>query len=248
MRSVLLALLFAVSGGLFLTECEGAFPTNIPGDMAGPEGRTSVTTAGSFPILGTDADGTLTSDYAPDTVYQWRLPDGGFVIGYPDAPVTIISFSDFLCPACQNYADTTLRDVFERLVLTGQAKFAFRMVVTQQSSQLVFSAFECAAEISPGGFYPAYSFLFDLALPRDTGDEIVTRVANANDLNEDGLRSCTETADQYEIDGRLAQEARVFGVPSIRVQYGDGPLETINGREAGGLSFEEIAAAVAVGQ
>ena len=53
---------------------------------------------------------------------QSRTEDGAFVLGDPDAPVTIVEFADFMCPHCQAY-QTTVNRFIEQYVATGQAKF-----------------------------------------------------------------------------------------------------------------------------
>jgi protein-disulfide isomerase len=49
----------------------------------------------------------------------------GYVIGSATAPVEIIEFADFECPACGSFATLTEPDVRKRLVETGQARFRF---------------------------------------------------------------------------------------------------------------------------
>src|SRR5215207_4842489 len=36
-------------------------------------------------------------------LHRERLSDGGFIIGDPDAPITIVEFADWACPHCQDY-------------------------------------------------------------------------------------------------------------------------------------------------
>ena len=44
----------------------------------------------------------------------------------PDAPVTIIEFSDFQCPFCARFHSETLPHIIENYVDTGQVKFVYR--------------------------------------------------------------------------------------------------------------------------
>jgi protein-disulfide isomerase len=48
-----------------------------------------------------------------------------WVLGSPNAPVTIAEFADFECPACGDFANVTGPDVKKRLVETGQARVEF---------------------------------------------------------------------------------------------------------------------------
>src|SRR5689334_15618897 len=60
---------------------------------------------------------------------QSRLADGGFVIGNPNAPVTIIEFADYACPHCQEYLPT-MNQFMDTYVKTGKAKFEYRILPT----------------------------------------------------------------------------------------------------------------------
>lgn len=46
-----------------------------------------------------------------------------YVLGNPDAPVKVIEFADFECPACAQWAQLTEPDVRERLINTGLISF-----------------------------------------------------------------------------------------------------------------------------
>lgn len=55
-----------------------------------------------------------------------ELPEAtGYVMGSVTAPVEILEFADFECPACGSFATLTEPDVRKRLVETGQARFRF---------------------------------------------------------------------------------------------------------------------------
>ena len=66
------------------------------------------------------SSGVITID--PSTT----LPEAsGYLIGSATAPVEILEFADFECPACGSFATLTEPDVRKRLVETGQARFRF---------------------------------------------------------------------------------------------------------------------------
>jgi len=54
------------------------------------------------------------------------LLDDDPVKGDPNAPVTIVEFSDFQCPFCQRFHQTTLPLILENYVDTGKVKFVYR--------------------------------------------------------------------------------------------------------------------------
>ena len=49
----------------------------------------------------------------------------GYLLGSPTAPVEVIEFADFECPACGQYATITEPDVRTRLVNTGQLRVRY---------------------------------------------------------------------------------------------------------------------------
>jgi protein-disulfide isomerase len=64
---------------------------------------------------------------AEDLAIFEGLAQDGFVLGDPAAPVTITEFADLRCPACKLFADDYFAQVVEEQVVTGKAKFEFRL-------------------------------------------------------------------------------------------------------------------------
>jgi protein-disulfide isomerase len=58
-----------------------------------------------------------------------QTPEGGFLMGNPDAPVKLIEFASMTCPHCKAFSEAAsarLRDVYVR---SGQVSFEFRNFV-----------------------------------------------------------------------------------------------------------------------
>jgi protein-disulfide isomerase len=178
-------------------------------------------------------------------VQQSRTDDGAFIIGDPDAPVTIVEFADFLCPHCQAY-EPTIQQFVSEYVVTGQAKLEFRMLaVFGEPSYVVFGLAECAATRMDDDFWTVHNELFRITSGgvRDVND-VAQQLGNALDLSAAGLLECAATVDQYVTDLPLAVSAGVTGTPGVRVRIGDGEIETPEGWESGGPAFQVLAAFV----
>lgn len=53
------------------------------------------------------------------------IANQGHVLGSDSAPIEVVEFADFECPACGNFANLTEPDVRARLVNTGMIRFRF---------------------------------------------------------------------------------------------------------------------------
>lgn len=157
----------------------------------------------------------------------FRRADGGFVLGDPAAPITIVAFEDFLCPHCQNYQANV--DTFvEEYVRTGQAQFEFRFypLVNPQYSTTFAKAAECVAAQDLSRFWDAHDLLFEFARRRALHDVTASTAALLN-LNADALAECVDRSIQFLIDTQLAQSAFVSGTPAVRARRDGGELQLI---------------------
>ncbi len=164
-------------------------------------------------------------DYS--AIPQARQADGGFVLGDPEAPITIVAFEDFLCPACQRYKPT-VEKLIEAHVVTGEARFEYRMlpVVHAGYSRLAAQLVECADDLRPGSFWEAHDAMFGIASARAFSDASSRTFADMMTMSYAELLECTQDANQVDTDLRLATQNSVTGTPTVFVRYGDGPLQT----------------------
>ena len=78
---------------------------------------------------------------------DFLLSDARHIEGDPDAPVTIIEFSDFACPYCSRFSVDTLPQLREDYVETGKVRFVYKhYAILGQVSTRAAEASECAAE------------------------------------------------------------------------------------------------------
>lgn len=157
----------------------------------------------------------------------FRRADGGFVLGDPQAPITIVAFEDFLCPHCQNY-QTNVDAFIEEYVRTGVAQFEFRFypLVDPQYSTTMAKTAECVAAQDITRFWDAHDLLFEFARRR-TLDNLIANTADLLELDADALGACVDRSIQFLVDTQLAQSAFVSGTPAIRARQNGGSLELI---------------------
>lgn len=151
-----------------------------------------------------------------------RLEDGGFVLGDPAAPITIVEFADFLCSHCQTYQETA-HQFIETYVKSGQARFEYRLfpVVDPTYSSYGAQLAECADVQQPGLFWPAHDYLYDLGSARNIGPGTAEEMATLFGLDLEALTTCTATAQQYVIDQALGESLSVSGTPATRLRVGE---------------------------
>ena len=79
--------------------------------------------------------------------------------GSPEAPVTIVEFSDFQCSFCRQFWLETLPLIEEKYIQTGKVRFVYRhlALLGPPSVQAAIAA-ECAHE--QGNFWPYHDRLF----------------------------------------------------------------------------------------
>ena len=82
--------------------------------------------------------------------------------GDPDAPITIIEFSDFQCPFCARFHTQTLPAIFDEYIEQGKVKLVFRDFPIQSihpNALPASVAAECANE--QGNFKDMHDILFE---------------------------------------------------------------------------------------
>lgn len=194
-------------------------------------------------VLLSTSGATVTSDVDYSQIPQERLADGGFILGNPEARVTIVVFEDFLCPHCQNYTRTVVHPFVEEYVATGQARFEFRMLpaVSAQLSPLVASLVECSNTLEEGSFWEAHDVMFSLTSSQSYSQQTQRTFAERMNLNYAELLSCSSEATQYQADAQLASTVNVSATPTVMIRIDGGDLQSAGKTQ---LSLQEIGALI----
>lgn len=163
----------------------------------------------------------------PDEVVRGNLADDDPVLGNPDAPVTIVEFSDFQCPFCRRLYFQTLPQIKEQYIKTGKVKFVYRdfpLTGIHDLAQKYAEGAECADE--QGKFWLMHDKIFDEqerlgqgTIFDYTAEDIKTW---ARELGLDGAKfdECLDSgkyADEVQRDLSDGQRAGVQGTPGTFV-------------------------------
>lgn len=105
----------------------------------GGDGNTSSTAANDAPI----------TPVAPPQGGDWtqvvtQTPQGGMLMGNPDAKVKVIEFASMTCPHCANFSQNGEPKLVENFVKTGQVSYEFRNFVTNPLDLTMSLVARCA--------------------------------------------------------------------------------------------------------
>ncbi len=167
----------------------------------------------------------------------------GYILGADSAPVEVIEYADYQCPACQQFAMVEWPYVRDRLVQTGKVKWVFKDFPLSQHpwAPLAAHAAACGAEQDQDKFWVFHDAIFrtqpEWSPSRDAG-RIFRREAERAGLDVGGYDGCMKS---LKYSGRIqasAQAGNALGVNST-------PSFVIGGRLYGGmLAYDQIRALV----
>ena len=122
----------------------------------------------------------------------------GYVLGSPAAPVEVIEFADFECPACGQFATITEPDVRSRLVNTGQVRVRFIDYPLAMHRNTWDASLAAACANDQGKFWEMHDVLFanqdrwnGEATKRPRG--VIEELASGVGLDMKKYGSCMET-------------------------------------------------------
>jgi protein-disulfide isomerase len=89
-----------------------------------------------------------------------QTADGTYYKGKPDAPVTVLEYGDFQCPACLAFATRLEPDITADYIETGKVHFIYHDYPLPQHGNAVVAAEAARCAGDQGAFWPMHDTLF----------------------------------------------------------------------------------------
>ena len=144
--------------------------------------------------------------------------DNDPIIGNPDAPITIIEFSDFQCPFCARFHIQTLPTIMEEYIEKGNVKLVFRDFPLQSihpNAVPASVAAECANE--QGKFKQMHDMLFEKQkewsnLETVYAIDLFNQYSEQINLEQEQFTSCLSTAKYVKEIQNDLNDGRSYGI------------------------------------
>lgn len=158
--------------------------------------------------------------------------DDDAVLGDPNAPVTLIEFSDFQCPFCRKFYKETLPQIKKEYIATGKVKLVYRdfPLSFHPGATPAAEGAECAKE--QGKFWEMHDAIFDEQEKQGSGTiqftaDDVKKWAAKIGLNTSKFNQCLDS-------GKYKQEVEKDTADGSAAGVNGTPATFINGRLVSG--------------
>jgi protein-disulfide isomerase len=160
---------------------------------------------------------TTQEQFGPQIIRNISLDDDPMK-GNPDAPITIIEFSDFQCPFCAKFHETTLPQLEKNYISTGKVNFVYRDFPIQSIHPNAIPAAlasECADD--QGKFWEMHDMIFEnqiswQGLSIEQSVNLFTEYSSEIGLNTDEFDSCMSSVKHLEEIRNDLNDGREYGV------------------------------------
>ncbi len=163
------------------------------------------------------------------------IAGGFYTLGDPDAPVTVIEYSDFQCPACGDFATNQLGSSLKQYAEAGEIYLIFHdfPLPYHQNAPAASHAARCAGEQGQAKFWQMHDMLFERQAQWSadaTPEDQFMNFAGAIELDGDQFESCMESA-KYAAEVQAAHQA------AMAAQIPATPTFVVNGEQVNANSL-----------
>jgi len=177
-------------------------------------------------IVVRDSNGVVEQNPAKQLESQ-SIPNSGIISvsvdddpvkGDPNAPITIIEFSDFQCPFCKIFHETTLPLIEKNYIETGKVKFVYRdypIIEIHPNAAPAALGANCANEQEK--FWEYHDKLFEnqeqwASLDNQNAISIFEKFAEELDLDTDTFNNCLKSMKYLEEIRKDFNDGVAYGV------------------------------------
>jgi protein-disulfide isomerase len=152
-------------------------------------------------------------------------------LGKPDAPVTLVEFSDYQCPFCRRHLTSTFPELKKQYIDSGKLRYVYRDFPIDRihpEARKAAEAAHCAGE--QGKFWEMHDVLF--AKPRQLKPDELKTHAQGLGLAQAAFDACLDQgkyADAITEDETLGLSLGVSGTPTFFIgkTTADGTIEGV---------------------
>lgn len=163
-----------------------------------------------------DAQSVLEPPRVAPTPAAIPADDAAGRIGEPDAPVTIVEYTDYQCPFCQRHVLETMPTMLTNMIDTGQVQYIIKDLPLDRlhpQARTAAQVARCAAE--QDAYWPMHDAIFenqDVWAGQGEGalDVLVSLAADLG-LDQTALRSCVEDGRYADVIQQNTDEALSLG-------------------------------------
>lgn len=141
--------------------------------------------------------------------------EGAHVIGDPDAPITIVEFTDFQCPFCARHQAQTFPQIMENYIETGIVRYVYKdfpLQAIHPQATIAAEAARCAGD--QGQYVEMHDLLFEFQSDWSVDNPVPVFVDLGQQLGLDieTFQSCVESRGYQTAVLADLQEGTQFGV------------------------------------
>lgn len=179
-------------------------------------------------LLNNEASSPFSSALAGPTPAS-LTPETLRALGDPDAPVTIVEFSDYQCPFCLRHFQQTMPQLKAEYIDTGRVYYVFKdfpITSLHPVAPRIHEAARCAGEIGGSdGYWQAHDTFFNNSpqltdLPQPDLDNTLVRLMSEVEIDEEAMGECLASGrytDAVNADLAEGQRLGVNGTPGFFV-------------------------------
>jgi len=166
--------------------------------------------------------------------------EGAPMLGNPDAPVTIVEYSDYECPFCARFFNNTLARIKSEYIDTGKAKFVYKdfplSSIHFQAQKAAETARCVRDQLGDNGYWAMHDILF--GRQQLLGDSSFKQWARSLGVNGSEFDSCLDSGKFAGAVTDDLNEGAALGVSGT-------PTFFINDMKVvGAVPYEQIAAVI----
>ncbi len=169
-------------------------------------------------LCASEAEAAAQASALLDALERWPGPTKGS----PEAPVTLVEFSDFQCSFCRMFWRQTLPRIEEKYIRAGKVRFVYRhLAILGAASVQASIAAECAH--AQGQFWPYHDRLFSSTGPFAFSTGNLKRYAEELRLDTTQFGSCLDSErprEKVEQETVIGRTIGMTGTPGFLINGG----------------------------